>query len=121
MWNEITADNCSRTNEKLYDKYKLGDTGTVIINTLSPSILSNLTDELKYKCNLHYYYLSNELEIIYNDEINKKNWILNSKKHLIDFTESINDSTNKYEFNIYPSKNIFYAEYIKSKSIIDKK
>lgn len=121
FWKDVSGQNISNKNKKIFDKYKIENNGTVIVNTIDIKYISNLLDKLKYKCILHYYnHIKKNLEIEFNDE--KNNWVLNKDTKIIDLTGE-DRKNNMFTFKIYTNEtNHFYAEFDSSyMKMFDKK
>jgi len=116
-WSNYSSENMSNINKKIYDDYKIENknSGTVIISTISENDVSKLIDELKYKCNLHYYnFIKQGITINFTSDIKFKDendkdisWILNHD-NIIDLTGKESDN-NQYIFKIYKGAESFYA------------
>ena len=101
------SNNISGVNKDVYNKYKISDIGTVIINTIDENNIEDLIKELKYRCNLHYYkFIKDGLRIEFNYDSNK--WELN-KDNVIDLT-GLNSKNNVFNFKIYKGSKCFYIK-----------
>jgi hypothetical protein len=104
----------SPDNNKEYFLENNGTHGVLIINTISKNDISKISDKLKFLSQMYYsYYLSNNLTINFNDNINKDKWTLNKDNFIFDFIGNIihKNKLHSFKFNIYYDNEYnFYAE-----------
>ena len=113
FWQNVSGQNISPQNKDIFDKYKIHEDGTVIINTIDTISINNFIEKLKYKCILHYYnYIKDNLQIQF---INRElNWTLNKDSELVDLTGE-DRNNNMFKFKIYTNNTTdFYAKFVSS-------